>query len=242
MSRKPKASAKSPLEMEPVGAPVSLKDRAYLAIKGAILSLKLKPGQALVENELAEQLGISKTPVRAALHQLEREGLVTKVLYKGTYVTEITLADIAEIFLIRAVLEGLGARLAAPSFTESELAQARELLRLMEAALKRGEKDVASQYGAQFHQLILQKADMARLQLMLSNLDDHVQRFRLLSDRISGRLEKSVIEHKRILEALEQRDPDLAEQRLKQHLNSVIEDLSMERPLEGEESGEERVS
>ena len=242
MIRNRTASRESSLELDPVSAPVSLKDRAYLAIKGAILSLKLKPGQALVESDLAQQLGISKTPVRTALHQLEREGLVTKVLYKGTYVADVTLADIREIFLIRAVLEGLAARLAAPSLTDSELARARDFVRLMEAALKKGETELASQYGAQFHDLILQKADSNRLQLIVYNLDNQAQRFRLLSDRISGRLEKSLREHQLVLEALEQRDPDVAEQRVKEHLNSVIEGLSMDRPLDVGETGEERVS
>jgi len=229
-----KATTANALRLEKVAAPVSLKDQAYLAIKRAILSLKLEPGEALVESELAQQLGISKTPVRTALHELEREGLVTKVLYKGTYVTEVTLRDIQELFQLRAVLEGLAARLAAPAFDESELAQAREVLRLMEAALNMQEKDLASQYGKQFHDLILQKADNHRLQLIVHNLDDHLQRFRLLSNQISGRLRKSLTEHKSVLEALEQRDPDLAEQRIKEHLHSVLEGLSTEQPTNAE--------
>jgi DNA-binding GntR family transcriptional regulator len=229
-----KATTGNALRLEKVTTPISLKDQAYLAIKRAILSLKLEPGEALVESELAQQLGISKTPVRTALHELEREGLVTKVLYKGTYVTQVTLRDIQEIFQLRAVLEGLAARLAAPAFDETELAQAREVLRLMEAALNMQEKDLASQYGKQFHDLILQEADNHRLQLIVHNLDDHLQRFRLLSDQISGRLQKSLTEHKGVLEALEQRDPDLAEQRIKEHLHSVLEGLSTEQPTDAE--------
>ncbi|MBI4757519.1 MAG: GntR family transcriptional regulator, partial [Chloroflexi bacterium] len=97
-----------------VEGPLSLKDKAYAAIKDAILSLQLKPGEPLVETELAEQLGISKTPVRDALQHLERGGFVTRVLFKGTYVTEVTLKDLKEVFQLRAVLEGLAARLAAP--------------------------------------------------------------------------------------------------------------------------------
>lgn len=239
MARKRKSNPGDFLQLQKVAAPVSLKDQAYLAIKAAILSLTLKPGQALVESELAEQLGISKTPVRTALHELEREGLVTKILYKGTYVSEITLRDIKEIFQLRAVLEGLGARLATPNFDEPELAQARQLLRSMEQALKAGDKELASQHGAQFHELILQKADNQRLHLIVHNLDDQVQRFRLLSDRISGRLEKSVKEHNRILDAIEEGDPDLAEQRIREHLHSVIEELSTERPPGAEYPREE---
>jgi DNA-binding GntR family transcriptional regulator len=231
MSRNRKATTDSAVQLGKVTAPVSLKDQAYLAIKRAILSLQIKPGEALVESELAGQLGISKTPVRTALHELEREGLVTKVLYKGTYVSEVTLRDVREIFQLRAVLEGLAARQAAPTFSESELAQARESMRLMEAAVELGDKDLASQYGKQLHDLILEKADNHRLELFVRNLDDHLQRYRLLSDQISGRLRKSVKEHQAILEALEKRDPDLAEQRIKEHLHSVLDELSGEQAL-----------
>lgn len=239
MSPNRKDRAPSPLELERVTAPVSLKDQAYLAIKGAILTLRLKPGQALVEGDLADQLGISKTPVRTALHELEREGLVHRILYKGTYVAEVNLKDVQEIFELRAVLEGLAARLAAPAFQDSEIAAAWEILRLMEEAVVAGDRDLASQRGQQFHEIILQKADNQRLQVIVHNLDDHLQRYRLLSDQIKGRLEKSLGEHKRTLEALEQRDPDLSEAMIKSHLHSVLEALAGEETIGQEESGEE---
>jgi len=237
----PPAAPSDTLGLEKIAAPASLKDQAYLAIKRAILTLKLKPGEALVESDLASQLGISKTPVRTALHELEREGLVIKVLYKGTYVKEVTLRDVREIFQLRAVLEGLAARLAAPLLEESDLARARELLDSMDSALELGDRPLASQYGAQFHYLILQSADNERLQLIWHNLDDHTQRFRLMSDQISGRLEKSVREHRWILEALEQRDPDLAEARLKAHLFSVLEEMSAEPAVDTLHDGEESL-
>jgi DNA-binding GntR family transcriptional regulator len=228
-----------PLQLDRVSAPVSLKDQAYLAIKAAILSMELEPGYPLVESELAEQLGISKTPVRTALHELERDGLVTKVLYKGTYVTEITGDDIREVFQLRAVLEGFGARLSVPALDKEDLAQGRELLSSTETALEAGDRALASQLGAQFHDLIRRKAGNERLLHILHNLDDHTQRFRLLSDRISGRLEKSLGQHKAILEALEARDPELAERRVREHLSSVIEELSAEWSADTYPPGEE---
>ncbi|NIN66923.1 MAG: FCD domain-containing protein, partial [Anaerolineae bacterium] len=90
----------------------------------------------------------------------------------------MTLRDVQEIFELRAVLEGLAARLAAPALSEAELGKARENLRLMEAAVKLGDRDLASRYGKQFHDLILHKADNQRLQLIVHNLDDHLQRYR----------------------------------------------------------------
>ncbi len=215
-------------QLAKVQGPLSLKDRAYAAIKEAVLSLKLKPGEPLVETELAEQLGISKTPVRDALQELEREGFVTRVLFKGTYVTEVTPKDVQEVFQLRAVLEGLAARLATPLFTPEDWDQGERLISAAEAALAQGDRELCSQLGKQFHDLIIQKADNQRLPPIIHNLDDHLQRFRRMSDQISGRLEKSVQEHRRVLEALRQRDHNLAEQAMRGHLHSVLQDLSEE--------------
>jgi DNA-binding GntR family transcriptional regulator len=222
----------SVFQLPKIAEPVSLKDKAYNAIKSAILSLKLRPGDPLVESELAQQLGISKTPVRDALLELEREGFVTKILFKGTYVTEVTLRDIHEIFQLRAVLEGLAARLATPLFSLQELDQITENLTAAEAALAEGKLALCSERGKTLHDAIINKAENQRLNLITRNLDDHVQRFRLLSDQISGRLNKSVKEHRRVLEALRQRDPVAAEQAMRDHLFSVLQDLSTpEEPI-----------
>jgi len=213
-------------QLEKVGNLPSLKDRAYAVIKEAILSLKLKPGTPLVEHDLAQQLGISKTPVRDALQELEREGFVTRLLFKGTYVTEVTMKDLTEIFQLRAVLEGLAARLATLSFSSQELDQIAEHLTAAEAALAEGNLVLCSEQGKKLHDAIISKAGNQRLILIIRNLDDHVQRFRALSDQISGRLNKSVVEHRRILAALRRQDPIAAEQAMRDHLFSVLQDLS----------------
>ena len=212
-------------QLEKVGDPVSLKDRAYIRIKNAILSVKLKPGTPLVETQLAEELGISKTPVRAALEELEREGFVTRILFKGTYVTEVTIKDLTEVFQLRAVLEGLAARVATPLFSPDELDQIDRNLTSAETALAEGNLALCSKLGKLLHDAIIDKADNSRLTLIIRNLDDHVQRFRAISDQISGRLNKSVKEHRRILDALRRQDPDGAEQAMRGHLHSVLQDL-----------------
>jgi DNA-binding GntR family transcriptional regulator len=214
-------------QLDKVGGPVSLKDKAYTAIKDAILSVKLKPGTPLVETQLAEELGISKTPVRAALEELEREGFVTRILFKGTYVTEVTVKDLVEIFQLRAVLEGLAARIATPLFSPRELDQIARKLTAAETALAQGDLALCSELGKGLHDAIIDKADNLRLTLIIRNLDDHVQRFRAISDQISGRLNKSVKEHRRVLDALRHRDPDAAAQAMRDHLHSVLQDLSL---------------
>jgi len=211
--------------LEKVGNASSLKDKAYIAIKDAILSLKLEPSAPLVEGDLAQQLGISKTPVRDALQELEREGFVTRVLFKGTYVTDVTMKDMAQVFPLRAVLEGLAARLATPLFTSPELDQIAADLTAAEAALDKGNLALCSERGQKLHKAIINKVDNQRLTTIIHNLDDHVRRFRALSDRISGRLNKSVKEHRRVLDALYRQDAAAAEQAMRDHLFSVLQDL-----------------
>jgi len=209
-----------------VDTTLSLKHKAYASIKDAILTLKLEPGAALVESDLAKQLGISKTPVRDALQELEREGFVTRVLFKGTYVTEVTMRDMTEVFQLRAVLEGLAAHLAAPHFSQPDLDQLGQDLTCAEAALAKGDLALCSELGQALHLAIIDRAGNDRLAWIIHNLDDHLRRFRILSDRINGRLSKSLEEHRRVLAGLEQRDPAGSEQAMRNHLFSVLQDLS----------------
>lgn len=211
--------------LERVEALPSLKAQAYEAIKDAILCLKLEPGMPLVEEELARRLGMSRTPVRDALQELEREGFVTRLSFKGTYVTEVTMRDITEVFQLRAVLEGLAARVAAPHFSPSELDSIDGHLTAAEAALAESDLALCSEHGQSLHEAIINKADNLRLIAIIHNLDDHLRRLRILSDRIGGRLNTSVVEHRAVLDALRQRDPSAAEQAMRSHLFSVLQDL-----------------
>jgi DNA-binding GntR family transcriptional regulator len=209
------------------GSRTTLTKQAYAVIKEAILSLELKPGAPLVEEELAAQLGISKTPVRDALLELERDGLVVRIPYKGTYVSEITEQDAREIFELRAVLEGLAGRLATSSVTLGELDQAKTILDAYEKSLVTGDLAEASALGEKFHKLIYSRAPNQRLLAFLKVLDEQLRRLRFISNRESGRLQKSVAEHRKILSALRQGDPELVESALRDHHHSVLCDLAI---------------
>lgn len=212
--------------LNPISSGSTLTDRVYSNIKEAILDLRLKPGSPLVEDELARQLGTSKTPVRDALLTLERDGLVVKIPYKGTYVSEVSVRDATEIFALRAVLEGLAARLAARHLPPAQLDRAEQLLNQADEALARGDRQAASRLGAQFHGLIHGHADNRRLKPMLDKLDEQFVRLRHLSDRVEGRLVKSSGEHRRILAALRTGDPEQSEAAMRAHLESVMRDFS----------------
>ncbi len=212
----------------PLNGPTSLKDHAYQRIKDAILNLQLKPGAPLVEAELAERLGISKTPVRDALLELRREGLVTKIPYSGTFVSEITAQDIREIIQVRAVLEGLAARLATSILSESDLEYLESLIDRELEAIDAGNIELATQLNGRFHEIILAQVENKRLVALAENFENQLQRFRILSSHLNGRLRKSAEEHRHVLVALRARDADNAEALFRKHLLSVLDDLTTE--------------
>lgn len=210
----------SPLDDTP-----SLDKLAYQKIKQAILTFQFLPNQNLVEGELAQQLGISKTPVRDALLRLEREGLVSRLPYKGTFVSDINRQDMVNIFEIRIVLEGLAVRLAANTLTEKDYRQLDRLTSDHAEALREEDYERASLLNGQFHTGITHKCGNDHLVQMLTNLDDHLKRYRLLSVTQGIRVDKSVPEHRLILEALRAGNADKAEAAMKDHLTSAMRDL-----------------
>ncbi|HZW03841.1 MAG TPA: GntR family transcriptional regulator, partial [Anaerolineaceae bacterium] len=201
---------------------------AYDSIKSAILGFQLMPDDSLVETDLARQLGISKTPVRDALSRLEKEGFVEKIPYKGYTVTGLSHEKVIEIFEIRAALEGLAARQATRNFTEQDLDLARDLVRRQQDAAHRGDIQAASDLNKQFHGLLLNRAKNGWLRQILGNLEDHLQRYRMLSNFQQGRLEKSVAEHNTILSLIADRQPEKAEEAGRAHLLSVLDDLQQQ--------------
>lgn len=212
--------------LSPVSSPASLEKLAYDAIKNAILTFQLRPGDSLVESDLAHQLGISKTPVRDSLLRLEKEGLVVKIPFKGSYVAPISHESVIDLFEIRAVLEGLAARLAMPGVSPDDMAELARLIDLHEQALRSGSIAEAAGYNRKFHQTIIQHCTNERLLQILGNLDDHLQRFRLLSNYQRGTALKSVEEHRQILAAIKKQDGAEVELTMRQHLQNVLVDLS----------------
>ncbi len=211
--------------LKPLHETVSLEKLAYDRIKDAILTFGFMPNQALVEGDLALQLGISKTPVRDALMRLEREGLVSRIPFKGTYVSDINNQDMADIYTIRAVLEGLAIRLATEFITPEEIERLDELTEEHAVALSQRDFSGVAKINAEFHRIILHKCHNQRLINNLEDLDDLLKRYRLLSIVQGVRLEKSVPEHKAIVAALKERNPLKAEIAMKEHLQSAMRDL-----------------
>ena len=202
----------------------SLSEQAYEAIKAAILSLDIRPGEVLGIGSLAEQLGVSRTPVRDALLLLEKDGLVTLLPQKGAYVSEISVGDIEEIYELRILLEGYAARVAAMRLKAYDLKHIEASLQDAEEAFQRGDRVLTADVGRRVHDLLVETVGNERLKTFLGELDTHYTRIRRFAVHIPGRFEKSHQEHMEILAALHSRDTERAERAMMAHLTSVRDD------------------
>lgn len=195
----------------------TLQEIVYDTIRDAILSGRYRPGQRLVADALAKEAGVSRMPVREALQRLEATGLVTLMPHRGAVVNELSEAEIIEIYHIRAVLDGLATRLAAPHLTRPDFDRMHAILGEMAAAAKAKDLDRVLRVNRDFHQRIWQAAHAPRLHSLLENLYDASQRFRQISVLLPGRLERLTQEHRRITQALARGDVNRAERFAVEH-------------------------
>ena len=187
----------------------SLRGRVFAKLKEDILSGAYRENDELREITIGEEMGVSRTPVREALRQLELEGLVKIIPNKGAYVTGITPRDVKDIYKIRSMLEGLCARWATEHITPEQTDELEEILLLMEFHMKKRPEERAAQMSAldgRFHQVLYEASD----------------------SRILEHAEKSLEEHREILEAIKKKDKILAEKLANRHVMKVMENLHIE--------------
>lgn len=209
----------------------SLRGKVFKKLREDILSGVYKEQEELRENTIGERLGVSRTPVREALRQLELEGLVTIIPNKGAYVTGITQKDVNDIYKIRSMLEGMCARWATEHITEAQIEELEEIVLLSEFHLqKKGDKNAAqvTELDGKFHKVLYEASDSRILEHVLTDFHKYVQMARRLSVKAKDRAEKSVAEHKEILRAIKRRDKDMAEQLATQHTLNAMKHLHIE--------------
>ena len=215
----------------------SLRSRVFQAIKEKILNGVYKENEELRENTLATELGVSRTPVREALRQLELEGLVKIVPNKGACVTGITKKDVKDIYAIRSLLEGLCAKWATEHITEAQLEDLEEIVLLSEFHLKRGKQEKSQQVtelDGKFHEILYEASNSRILRHVLSDFHKYVRMARKASVTDQARAEKSIEEHKNILQALKERDGERAESLANAHIMNVMKNLNMKEEYKGE--------
>lgn len=196
----------------------TLREWAYHRLRTMIITGVLPPGADLHEDRLCLQLNISKSPLREALRQLAQEGLVIAISNKGSYVAPITLDDVREIFTLRSALETLQVRLAASRITPQDIATLRTNIGEMEAAAGQGDWPVFAEKDVAFHLLLARIAGHRRLLRIQESLQAEMLRLVILHIVHFGLRPGTGTEHHAIVDALAIHDADLAEARMRQHL------------------------
>jgi DNA-binding GntR family transcriptional regulator len=204
----------------------SLTGQVFKALQNDILNGVLAPGDALTEQKLCDELGVSRTPVREALSKLELERLVRTVPNRGAVVVGITEKDIADIYTIRMYIEGLAARWSAENITDAQLGTLRSIVELQEFYAERGDMMQIWQLDTRFHELIYESCSSGVLQVTLSNFHRYIQKARELSIKKPGRAQPSVREHRAILEAVAAHDGALAEKLMTEHIGNAKNNIA----------------
>jgi len=221
--------------VEKLEVPSRLSEMAYEAIKESILEVDLSqmPDEDRIdERGLAERLGISRTPLREAINRLVIEGFLKVMPRKGIYVVKKSKKEIIEILLVRAALEGMAARLATKYVTDEEIQKMKDIFSPFNAS------DIGKRFlkysdvNIKFHEFVLQISRCEKLIELAGSIFDHMRWIRFQTVVFEDRLIKSHSEHLLIIEALEKRDPDLAEKIMREHIESLARFVDRKEKLE----------
>lgn len=206
-----------PLDSDPA---YQVRGRVYEQLRQAILKGSLKPGSRLVERKLAEQLGVSRTPVREAVRMLELEGLVSHLPRIGAAVARVNQQEVLEIYRIRAVLEGLAARMAAEKISPVQLQHLNDLLKQIEESAGRGDMGRLEGLHREFNDVIYKAAGSPRLYGMITTLADYIAGYARVGYTYPGRMAEATKEHRQLVESIRLRDGDLAERTAREHIEN----------------------
>jgi DNA-binding GntR family transcriptional regulator len=201
-------------------------DRAYAALKTVILSLDIYEKQGdvrLDERQLASDLGISRTPVREAMAQLEREGFVRSVPRRGIYVVRKTRAEVIELITAWAALESMAARLITQNATDEEIATLRQMFAKFENGELHARLDEYSEVNIEFHQAIIRMSRNRVLIDLAENLFTHMRMIRRKTIGEEDRADRSIRDHMNIIKAIEARDTERAEDLVRNHALGLAE-------------------
>ncbi len=208
------------LKIAPIETSFSLKEHIYEVLKDAISSMNIYAEDAqlkLDERQLSEQLRISRTPIREAIARLEQEGLVTVVPRRGVYITRKTKKEILEMITVWAALESMAARLITQHASDERISSLRRLFTTFENGQVQAHIDEYSDRNIEFHQAILEMSDCALIRQIADGLFIHMKGIRARTIGEKDRARRSIIDHLHIIEALEQRDTELAERLVREH-------------------------
>ena len=216
--RKSRMSRK--LTLQPVGANFSLKEYIYEVLKDAIMGMNIYEDDVdlrLDERKLAEQLGISRTPIREALARLQQEGFVEIVPRRGAYIKRKSLEEVLEMILVWAALESMAARLATQVASDKDIGSLRKLVASFNHDAANANIDEYSESNIQFHQRIFELSEGKMLKTIADGLFVHMRAIRHRAMAEGDRVSHSIVDHMHIIEAIEDRNSELADQLVREH-------------------------
>jgi len=198
----------------------SLTSLIFDKIREDILNDKYRPGEKIVEAKLAEELGVSRTPVREALKQLELDGLIDNIPNRGVVVKGVTTQDIKDIYTIRIAIEGVAVRWAIERMEDEELDELKEIYELMEFYTFKKDVDKIFELNTKFHETIYKATKSRYLEQILKDFQLFIKATRNKSLRCEGRMQEALEEHKAIIDAFIERDSEEAVEAIVKHVNS----------------------
>ena len=197
-----------------------LRDVVFNTLREAILKGDLKPGERLMELQLAAQLGVSRTPIREAIRMLEQEGLAVTVPRKGAEVAKMTLKGMEDVLEIREALDILACQLACERITEEQLALLIEKKKAFEDSLKSGNVKAIAETDVSFHDVIYDATNNPKLVNMLNNLREQIYRYRVEYLKNAENYPKLIAEHNAIYDSLEKRSKENATSAIREHVKN----------------------
>ncbi len=199
-----------------------MRDVIYESLRSTIIGGKIPVGERIIEKEYADRLNISRTPIREALKRLEHEELVEYIPRFGVVVKRISREDVIEVFKIRHSLEVLAAINAMDHITPSQIQEIKDLLDLTEEKNNEGKVDEVITLFGEFNSKIYKAGKMNRLASMIKKLNEYLQRFRSISITNEDRRKAGLTEHRKILQAIIDKDEDRVDIIIKEHLDESL--------------------
>ena len=204
---------------------LSLEEQVYTLLEEQILTGELKPEEKLREVALSQKLGVSRTPIRSALHRLAEEGLIQINANRGAVVVGVTKEDVNDIYLIRERLEGLASSLAAQRINDEDKEALKSSVELAEFYISRNDAEHLREQDTEFHKIIYRASGNRLLCKILSDMHKNIKTYRKSSLLVQGRTEKSVAEHREILEAILAGKSEDADRLTSLHIKSSIKNI-----------------
>lgn len=202
-----------------------LRDVIFDTLREAIIVGELKPGQRLMEVQLAEKMGVSRTPVREAIRKLELEGLVEMLPRKGAHVAELSVKDIMDVLEVRATLDGLATFLSATRITDDEKKELRHLLDQFINYVEKENLQGSIKKDVEFHDVIYRSSRNDKLIQISNNLREQIQRFRIVYIKDYSSSRELIREHTEIYEAIIAGNPETAMEAARRHIKNQEETI-----------------